>query len=67
MLQYEIYSPLLSNKTAQRNSQQYTKLYHKVHIVLHNKVYWKTDFSLCFDFVKQAKNKFTSPIEYSSC
>ena len=61
MLQYEVYSPLPSNKTAQQNSQHCTKLHNEVHNevynVLHNKVYCKIDFSLCFDFVKLTKNK----------
>ena len=56
-LQYEIYSPLPSSKTAQRNWQHYTKLHNEVCNVLHNKIYWKIDFSLRFSFVKQAKNK----------
>ena len=30
MLQYEIYSPAPSNKTAQRNSQHCTELYNEV-------------------------------------
>ena len=66
LLRYEIYSHLLSNETAQRNPQRCTKLHHKVHNVLQNKIYWETDFSLCFGFVKQDKMKFTSSIEYSS-
>ena len=62
MLQYEIYSPLSSNKTAQWNSQHCTKLHNKVHNnvghnALHNKVYLKIDLSLCLYFVKQVKNK----------
>ena len=57
MLQYEVYSPLPSNKTAQQNSQHCTKLHNEVYNVLHNKVYCKIDFSLCFDFVKLTKNK----------
>ena len=43
MLQYEIYSTLLSNKIAQENSQPCTKLhnelYNEVNDVLHNKNY----------------------------
>ena len=36
MLQYEIYSPLSSNKTAQRNLQHWTKLYHEMNNEMHN-------------------------------
>ena len=50
MLQYEVYSPFPSNKTAKQNWQHCTKLDSEVHNVLHNKVY-------CFGFVKQAKHK----------
>ena len=43
ILQYEIYSPLPSNKTAQRNSQHCTKLrsevHNEVHNVLHSNIY----------------------------
>ena len=39
MLQYEICSPLCSNKTAQRNSEHCTKLQDEIHNVLRNKVY----------------------------
>ena len=52
-------------KTAQRNSQHCTKLCNEVHNVLHNKVYWKLEFSVCFDFVKQTKNKIYI-LKYSS-
>ena len=38
MLQYEIYSPLPSSKTAQRNWQHYTKLHNEVYNVLRNKI-----------------------------
>ena len=65
MLQSEIDSPMPSNKTAQQNSQHYTKLHIEVHKevynLLHNKIYWKIDFSLCFGFVKQVKNKVYIP------
>ena len=44
MLQYEIYSPLSSNKTAQRNSQHFTMMHNEVRNMLHNKIYWKTYF-----------------------
>ena len=56
MLQHEIYSLLLLNKTAQRNSQHCTKLHDEVHNVLHDKIYLKIAFSLCFVFFVQAKN-----------
>ena len=39
MLQYETYSPLHLNKTAQRNLQHCTKLQDEMHNVLHNKIY----------------------------
>ena len=55
----------LAFKTAQRNSQHWTKLCNEVHNVLHNKVYWKLEFSVCFDFVKQTKNKIYI-LKYSS-
>ena len=48
---------LTINKTAQRNSQHCTKLHNEMHNVLHNKIYWKIEFSMCFGFVKQSKNK----------
>ena len=53
ILPYEIYSPLLLNRTVQQNSQHCTKLHNKVYNVLHNKIYWKIEFSLCFGFVNQ--------------
>ena len=62
MLQYETYSPLHLNKTAQRNSQHCTKLQDEMHNMLHNKIYWKIDFSLCFDLLNRQKIKFTSLI-----
>ena len=47
MLQYEIYSPVPSNKAAQRNSQHCTKMHNEVHnFVLHNKIIEKLIF-LC--------------------
>ena len=52
-----IYYPWTLNKTPQRNSQHNTKLHNKVHNVLHNKIYRKLEFSVCFGFVKQMKNK----------
>ena len=55
MLQCEIYSPLSSNKTAQRNSQHFTMMHNEVRNMLHNKIYWK--LISVFSFVKQAKNK----------
>ena len=57
MLEYEIYSPLPSNKTAQQNSQHCTKFYNKVHNVLYNKIIEKNDFFLSFDFVTLAENE----------
>ena len=43
MLQYEVYSALPSNKTAQENSEHCTKLHNEVpnevYSVLHNNVY----------------------------
>ena len=57
MLQHEICSPLPLNKIAQRISQHCTKLHNEVHKVLQNKISWKIEFSLCFGFAKQAKNK----------
>ena len=53
----EIYSPLPSNKTAQRSSQQCTKLHNVVQNVLHSKSHQKIVFSLCFGFLTRAKNK----------
>ena len=54
-----MYAPLLSNKTAQRNSQHCTKVrnevHNKVHNMLHSKIYQKIKFSLCSGFAKQAK------------
>ena len=57
LLQYEIYYPSHLNKTSQRNLQHCTKLRSEVRNVLHNKIYWKIEFSVCFDFAKQTKNK----------
>ena len=52
ILQYEIYSHVPLNKTAQRNPQHCTKLHSKVHNevrnVLHSKTCSKIEFSLCF-------------------
>ena len=45
MLKYQIFSPLPSNKTAQRNLQHYAKLHNtvdnEVHNVFHNKIILK--------------------------
>ena len=57
MLEYEIYSPLPSNKNARQNSQHCTKFHNEVHNVLHNKIIEKNYFSLSFDFVKLVENK----------
>ena len=57
ILQYDIYSPLPLIKTAQRNLQHCTKLYNKVHNVLHDIIDGKIEFLLCFGFVRQTKNK----------
>ena len=62
LLQYEIYYPLPLNKTAQRNSQHCTKLHNEVQNVLHSKVYWKLEFSVCYGFVNWRKIKFTFSI-----
>ena len=39
VLQYETYSPVLSNKTEHWNLQHYTKLHNEVCKLLHNKIY----------------------------
>ena len=61
MLEYEICSPLPSNKIAQLNLQHCTKLHNELQNLLHNKIYLKIDFSLCFGFVKQTKKNRLHP------
>ena len=52
------YAPHLSHiYITIRNLQRCTKLNNEVNKVLHNKIYWKLEFSVCFGFVKQSKNK----------
>ena len=53
LLKYKISSFLLLNKTAQPSAQR----------VIHNKIYWKIELSLCFGFVKQAGNKVQKRIQ----
>ena len=35
----------------------HSEVHKEMHNVLHNEIYWKIEFSMCFGFVKYAKNK----------
>ena len=64
MLQYKIYSPLLSDKAAQRNSQHCKKLQSKMHNAI--RFIWKLIFLCVLVLLHIRKIKFIFSIEYSS-